>query len=618
MKFKFGRKNPEIISGQAGSGGAASVQNSGLKKLFGKKSVRIVSILLVIAIVAGIIYVPKMFSTKAASSTTTQRTAVVRKGNINISISGSGPLVFSNRVSVTSKVASTILALNFKEGDRVKKGGVLAQLDDTDARRNYEQVQDSVLQSQLSRQNTTDEYNDLTVTAPFAGQVKNLTAELGSTKNKNESLMTLIDTSKLKATLTFSGSAAKSITVGRTVTVHIQEFMESLPGKVTFVSSRPYSTTAGGELYSVEVEIANPGSIQEGMKASADIDTPNGVVSSIDTGTLSCNNKAVIKSSAGGTVQKVNVRENQYVKMGELLIAFDNKTVVRSMENANLSAKSSEEKLNSAKDQLDNCSIVAPIDGIISKLDLKAGDTVKVGDSVLVVSDDTSVEFKIPVDELDIDKIKVGQRVNITLDALSDTTVRPLTGQVSKVAVEGTSSNGVTTYQVTIKVDKSDRLKSGMNANGEVIINNKTGVLTAPVQAVYRVGGKSYVMIKGDAKTIEKMRKDGTYIDLFSAQPTTPGNTGNGNQSNRQQGTQGGNQTQRTQSNTLVQNKEYFANAIPIEVETGINNQTNIEIITGLKEGDVVILPPTALGSTQQNRVPGGAMPFGGGGQPPR
>ena len=90
------------------------------------------------------------------------------------------------------------------------------------------------------------------------------------------------------------------------------------------------------------------------------------------------------------------------------------------------------------------------------------------------------------------------RKTNITVDALPATSKTPVTGEVAKIAVTGTSESGVTTFIVTVKVnDNLDKLKGGMNANGEIEVSNKENILYVPIEAITTINGKSFVYLKG-------------------------------------------------------------------------------------------------------------------------
>jgi HlyD family secretion protein len=103
--------------------------------------------------------------------------------------------------------------------------------------------------------------------------------------------------------------------------------------------------------------------------------------------------------------------------------------------------------LESQIKQQEEYSIRTLFDGTIIQQDLKVGDVVKANDVLATVSNPQAMEFDITVDELDIAKIKTGLLAEVTVDALSE---KKFEGTVSKIAQVGTSSNGVTTYDLRL------------------------------------------------------------------------------------------------------------------------------------------------------------------------
>jgi HlyD family secretion protein len=623
-----------------------------------KKATKFIIIGIVALLVIGGVYT---FITikkgKAEANTQQQRTAQVTKGDISISITGSAAIASSNRVEFTPNVAGSVKKVNFKQGDTIKAGDVLFELDDSDAKLNVENTKNSIAQEEVSQSNNVKSLNGLIVKAPYSGQVTKIQVKPGDTMGKNGAILTLTDTSRLKVTIPFSGSGISGVKVGKKVTVNLQDLMQSVDGTISYVSSKPYTSATGGELYNVEIMIDNPGSLKVGMKANAEIVTGSGVLSSVDVGTLAYVNNTVLKSDAGGTVKNVKVMENQFVNAGDVLMELQNDDLQLTLDTQDLKIKGLQAQLETAQNQLTYYKIVAPFDGTIITQDIKAGDNVKPATVLAILADMGHMEFSVPIDELDIAKIQVGQRVDITVDALPDTSTKPLTGQVTKTAMEGTSQGGVTTYPVTISINETDKLKAGMNANAEIFISEKKGVLMVPLEAVQKMGNRSLVWVKGIKQgTGNSGLTQGSGNGANAAgnrrsfnragAGAQSGNQASGAQNNNAaQGAQNGNAAQNAQSGntqqgaqsgnaqlrTAAQNARralavnpYYANAGIVPVETGINNDTYIEVISGLKEGDTVILPPATASSgqsTTQNENAGfggmgmmGRITTGGGG----
>lgn len=618
-----------------------------------------------LVVIAAAILVLVLKLKPASAASVQQRTAKAFRGDISISLTGSGVIQSSNRVSINPSVTGTITKVYFKAGDSVKTGDLLYEIDDSDARLKVANLKNNIEQQQLTVDNNLKSVSGLEVKAPFNGKITNIIPSVGDDVQRNSALLTITDTSKLKVTLPFGASTIKSIKKGMSVSVNISEFMQSVDGKVTYVSNYPYTTSSGGEVYDVEITLENPGSLTADMTVNAEITTESGIQSSIGSGKLQYTNSEVIKSISGGKVIEIIARNNQYVHQGELLMKLSNDDLIISTETSNLKLKDLHSQLETAENQLSQYKIYSPIDGVIVSQSVEVGDEATPSKTAAVISDIEHMEFSVPIDELDIAKIKTGLKVNVTVDALSETKTAPLTGVVTSIAMEGTSSNGVTTYPVTIQIDDSSKLKAGMNANAEIIINEKQNTIMVPVEAVQKAGNMSFVMVlgNGNAASAEpgnsgsvpnsgRINNRGNRVpgsfsgsngnQSYPADSTNKSNTGstggsdatnsktpsaNTNSSTTAPGITGnitesrlGNSQQIPAANAIPRsfsnNSGYYAGAQLRRVEIGINNDGFVEILSGLSEGEEVVLPPLAAssGSSQtRNQTGSGGMGIMGG-----
>jgi len=550
-----------------------------IKKLMSKKHSKLVlAIVIIFIIMIGSFTGKTLLGTK--KSTSTQNTATVKQGNLKITVTGSGAIYSTNESKLYSQIGATVTKVNYKARDVVKKGDVIAEFDDTDYQSTLANNENSLLQSQISAQSSSDSLNDLKIKAPFSGQVSSITVSSGDKVNSGGTVFTISDTSKLKVLLSFNASDAEKIVVGQTADVYITSLMESVSGTVSYISNQSTTTSSGGRVYTVEIRMDNPGAVTEGSTASADIATSNGMVSSTGTASLSYINKQTVTSTVSGTVQSVSVKENQNVSSGAVLITMKNDDLTRAQQTANLKVKASQSQVTSSLNQSKKYKIVAPCDGTVTAVNYKVGDTVKAGDEFADIYDPNAMQFDVSVDELDVAKLAVGQKVNITLDAITSTKTTPMEGEITKIAVVGTSTSGVTTYPVTIQFTGDVKvLKGGMNANGEIIVDEMKNVLYVPLEAVTTSGTKSYVWVKGSGKTSEKTSST---------------------------------------SNSSSKNKtsSYYENAVKKEVTVGDNTDTYIVIKSGLSAGDTVILPQiktSSSTSTSTRTSSGGGMGSGSG-----
>ncbi len=156
-----------------------------------------------------------------------------------------------------------------------------------------------------------------------------------------------------------------------------------------------------------------------------------------------------------------------------------------------------------AKANLDNAIIRAPFDGMVTHVDYDLGSFATAGKTVLGVADTTELRVKLNIDETDIASVKVGQNVSIDLDAYPGVT---LDGRVVDVAATATTSQGVVNYVVTITIKPGDvPVKIGMTANANIVTARKDNVLLVPNRAVRAEGSKRFVTLQKPNNTSQEV-----------------------------------------------------------------------------------------------------------------
>lgn len=139
--------------------------------------------------------------------------------------------------------------------------------------------------------------------------------------------------------------------------------------------------------------------------------------------------------------------------------------------------------------------LVAPIDGTVTAVNIKPGDDVAARLEAFTIVNYDKLQMTISADELDITKLKVGQTANLTLDALSD---QQITGTVTEISKNGTASNGVSTFPVIVTLNEIENVLPGMSGSVEIIIEQKDDALMVPVDAVETMGGRYFVRVPND------------------------------------------------------------------------------------------------------------------------
>lgn len=236
----------------------------------------------------------------------------------------------------------------------------------------------------------------------------------------------------------------------------------------------------------------------------------------LSTGIVQPENRLEIKPPISGRTDEVLVEEGDVVKKGQILVKMSSTERAALLDAAR--ARGAEE-LKKWESYYRAAPILAPIDGTIILRSVEPGQTVTNQDAVLVMSDRLTV--KAQVDETDIAEIKLKQAADVVLDAYSDQTIP---AHVDKIAYDAKTINNVTTYIVDVLPDETpEYMKSGMTANVSFLLEFRQDVLFLPSNAVRIKDGKNFVLVpspnhigKPLEKTIETGISDGKHIEIIS------------------------------------------------------------------------------------------------------
>jgi HlyD family secretion protein len=184
--------------------------------------------------------------------------------------------------------------------------------------------------------------------------------------------------------------------------------------------------------------------------------------------------------------------------------------------------------LKNAKVQLSYTTLTAPISGVISSVSTQEGETVAAGMNspvFVTIIDLNRLEVDAMVDEVDIGKVRVGQKAMFTVDSFP---AREFPGKVVAIYPDAILLENVVYYDVVIEIQKNEDkvLRPQMTASATIFLDAKTGVLAVPVKAVKRERGKNVVYVmKGDQRApiegwspreVKVGWKDGTWIEVVS------------------------------------------------------------------------------------------------------
>lgn len=464
-------------------------------------------------------------------------TSTAQMQEMTVSVSSTGTIQPIDSYNVSGMVTGEVLEAPFEVGDQVEKGDVLYRIDPGSAETALQQAQLSVQQAQLNYDSIVDGLNPK---ASGAGVVQKLHVKKGDLVSAGSPIADISDTSTMTLTVPFQSADAQRIAVGSSAQVTLAGTLETLTGTVESVANADLVGNGGALVRQVKIRVQNPSALTTSTTATAKV----GSIACAGSGTFEANLTQTVVATGSGEVVSLNVSAGSRVSAGQVLATLGGSSAQTSLENASISLQNAQLSLQNAQDALDNYTITAPISGTVIEKNFKAGDTIDnnsltaAGGTLAVLYDMSTLTFEMKIDEKDINKVQVGQEVTITADAVEGVT---FSGVVDTVNINGTTVSGQTNYPVTVVINDPQDLKPGMNVSADIIVERAGTVLCVPVDAVNRGSDKPTVQVAQEGALDE----NGNVVDPSKLETR--------------------------------------------EVTLGRNDNDNIEITSGLSEGEIVV-----------------------------
>lgn len=500
----------------------------------------IVSIAVIIC--AGGTYVYLTKGKKSTAADVKEVTYEVKKGNIRSSVSGTAQFEPKDTQTISIPVESNIKSINLKRNQAVKAGDVLLELTSTSLESDLQDAQLTYEQTQKDLDSLMEQQGLMSVKSPVSGKLTYATnLELGATINKSTKIATISDVSNLTVTLPFFVEDAAQLHKGDPVDITIDGYMITKTGTIQSISKDPKSDGKGGKVVDIDIDVPNDNSMDAGTNVLGSVTIGGRAVDSQAKAALQYLKVTTVLAGTTGTVSTMPLKTGNMVRQGDTLATFANDTIGDDILTKQSALERAKLKVDSAQDKVNGLKILAPFDGVFStdfvnkRNDilslLQVGTKVSSGMQLGAVASIAKMQLPVQVDELDLPNIKLGMKAEIKVDSYPG---RIFPAEVTQISTVGTTTNGVTAYDVVLAADNKDNvLKYGMTATGEILIQDKKDAIYIPPEALQLQKGKRIVTLKKADGTLEAEH----------------------------------------------------------EVKIGIRSKTQIEITEGLSEGDKVVLP---------------------------
>ena len=479
-----------------------------------------------------VIAVVVVFRTQKTTDTYTEETVQVR--NVATYLTFSGNVEAVSDATIKPKVSKTVTAVNVSIGDEVKKGDVIATLDDSE-------IQRSIKKQEASLSNT--ELNNFYSIRDSQKKYDNYKADLEN--GQNSQIM----------------SAANSVENARTSYEQAKETYERNKMELennmdsSVISSNQKVASAKQALDDAKQDYAdNEAKIRGYDKGVANAESIYGEGSAEAASAQKELDSAEEKSDS---LQKAidNAQTNYDNAVNDLLMSYYTSNVNLNSDYENMqqkytayqqaqasyeiAVKSADEtlqdyadslektqatsntttatvELEALYDQLEDYKITAPIDGVITVLNINVGDSASTSDTAAEVTNYDKMKVQIKIDEDNISALDNGTEVTVSVDALNKT----YKGTIENMSKKATVSNNVSYFTADVTFDADDDIRSGLSAEVKYLLNGVENVVSVSMSALnYNTDNTAYVLVGGNASNAQQRNvtlgiSNGTYVEI--------------------------------------------------------------------------------------------------------
>lgn len=491
-------------------------------------------------------------------------TTTVQKGTIVSSVTASGQVESSNQIDLTAKVSGTITYVGVKAGDKVTKGKTLFSIDNSDAKKTIRDAEINLENANLALQKLKIQNSDTNLSADLVRAYDDGFNAVSNTFLDLSSVIPGVEDILNESNL--SDNAARDSGI---IAVDYKRKAEKLyyEAQNDFQENSVFFRTLDHSSSETDIEKIIDDTYKVTITLSDALNSTKNYVDYLAQNTGRTSDFSSFQDTLSDYISKINADTSSLFSAKTNITSYKDTSISNNLDiqTSELSLKQKENALQDAKDDLLNYYLFAPFDGIIASITAKVGDTASGALGSIITNQKIAT---LSMNEVDVAKIKLGEKAIITFDAVENLS---MTGSVVEIDTIGTVSSGVVTYAVKVAFDtENDQVKPGMSVSASIITDSKTDILIVPSSAI---------KTKGTTK----------YVQMFTTPLAAPATGSRGTPS------------------SVEPNQ--------VTVEIGISDDTNTEIISGLKEGDQIVSSTitssttNTTSKTSTNSLLGGGAP---------
>jgi multidrug efflux pump subunit AcrA (membrane-fusion protein) len=456
---------------------------------------------------------------QASKVTTTYRTALVTYGTITQSIGMAGNLTPVNEADLNFASAGTVQSLYVQVGQTVGAGTPLATLDTT------------LLAAQLQQAQATLSSAQAKLTQDQAGPTSQSLTSAQNSVNSAQVSMTnaqtsLADTQAINAQAV--AAAQLPVTAAQSKLTADQASLQTTINADNAQLAADQATLAADcatNATSTLCTTTDPNLVAGDKTKLANDNQPivadQAALASAQSALAAATAKA--QQSNDQAAAQLASMQQQYSAAKSSLVSLQTSASPQTVQMDDAQISIDDVNVNSVQHQLDGATLTSPIPGIVSQVNIKAGQSVAAGGnaasatSAIVVFSPGSYDVTGTVSDSQVNLVAVGQGAQVTPAG----STQALLGKITSIAPAATVSSGVATFAVTVQLtDTSNAIRPGISASVDIVINQVVHVLTVPTSAVHTTaaGSTVNVLVNGQLKSVpvQTGASDPTRIEITS------------------------------------------------------------------------------------------------------
>ncbi len=577
---------------------------------------------------------------------------LVKRGNFQMTIRATGNLEPLLDVEVKSNVEGEVIELLVDDGDPVNEGDVLVRLDpklyeeeEKQAKADVKAAQAQLMQSELNIQLKKERLNSDKTQRQAAVRIAQANLETTKAESLTRISSAETDIQSTKNQLEQDNIALEQAKISlEQAKLSLAEYETSLNSSKVSLDSAKSELDRNTSLYEQELVSKQVLEDAETRHANANTQHENAkkrVESQKQTivsqqRTIQARKTGIKTREAQLQYQELNLEhlkktrqkaeeegqirlDNAKTQLQELLLTIDNEKLLteQSKVSADANLLRRESSLKNREERLEWTTITAPMSGTVTQLAIEQGEIVTSGRSafsqsppIMTIADLSKMVVKTFINEVDMERLELDQGAVIKIDAFQ---TQKYDGRVYEISPSGQQQDNIISFEVMIEVlDSSGRIKPGMSADVDIITYEEKNVLLLPLDAVISKTSASAVAQVGNTSpfkigkpvamqtlsekifngTIKDVANGSVTIELDSSQrglisgASTVSLLINGEK--KADGVQA--QVNVSRGKFVMLDSSGDGKGIETQIETGMQNETNVIVKSGVKEGDRVIL----------------------------